>query len=215
MSHARVIVAIDGERKNDVEAALEWEMMPFDESGECFKDGSRWDWYQIGGRFSGQLDGADIVQVKNLKLDRMIETKRQRLIESYHEAAKEKHKGARMLVYDVDPDEITLESWLESRVDGIKFPASYAFLRNRHWHEGERMGWFGVSAATECEIAAKKSENSSIEEMIRRCKYRDPETDASVVCWNEPWEIWNREFYHRFIEPLSPETVLVNVDYHV
>ena len=59
MSHARAIVAIPADRANDVQSAIEWEMMPFDENGEWFRDGSRWDWYVIGGRYTGSLTGYD------------------------------------------------------------------------------------------------------------------------------------------------------------
>ena len=47
MSHAVVLVAI--RPTDDVEAAIAEQMQPFDENGEWFADGSRWDWYQIGG----------------------------------------------------------------------------------------------------------------------------------------------------------------------
>lgn len=56
MSHAVVVVAVDGVvAREDVAAAIETQMKPFDESGEMFQDGSRWDWYQIGGRWSYSL----------------------------------------------------------------------------------------------------------------------------------------------------------------
>jgi hypothetical protein len=48
-----------------------------------------------------------------------------------------------------------------------------------------------------------------------RCKYKDPETGASIIVWNEPWEIWAIEFDRRFVEPLPEDTILVTVDYHV
>ena len=265
MSHARAIVAIPADRANDVQSAIEWEMMPFDENGEWFRDGSRWDWYVIGGRYTGSLTGydpekdpantkvcslcggtgkrtdmevkdgcngcqgkgtrvkwptewadhpGDIIQVKNLNLAAMLESRKESLIQCYAKAAKDS-KQHREFLYGVDPDEITLDAWLADKLDGVAFPAPYAFVQSRHWHEAERMGWFGTSALTECEIKAKESENPDVETMIRRCKYKDPETGAAVVCWNEPYEVWSREFYHRFIERLDPETILVNVDYHV
>lgn len=212
MSHARVIVAIDAKDAHDINAAVEHQMQPFDENGEWFRDGSRWDWWVVGGRFSGAFHGKDIMQVKLIDMDQLMQDKKQHLIETYSKAATE-DKNIRMLVYDVDPDEITLDEFLLKELNGVAFPASYAFLRNRYWHEAERMGWFGSTAATECEIKAR--DKSDVETMIRRCKYKDPETGAAVVCWNEPWEVWNQEFYHRFIEPLPADTVLVNVDYHV
>lgn len=214
MSHASVIVAIPADRANDVESAVEWEMMPFDENGQWFRDGSRWDWYVVGGRYSGKFHGQDIMRVELIDTARLMDDKRQRLIETYQKAAADT-KQHRMFIYDVDPDETALDEFLAANLDGVAFPASYAFLQNRYWHEAERLGWFGTSALTECEIKAKEQGVTDVETMIRRCKHKDPETGASVICWNETWEVWNKEFYHRFIEPLHPDTVLVNVDYHV
>lgn len=60
MSHASVIVALSPsdleKHANNVEAAIAYQMEPFDENGEWFREGSRWDWWQIGGRFTGKLD---------------------------------------------------------------------------------------------------------------------------------------------------------------
>lgn len=214
MSHARVVIAIPEDRANDINAAVEWEMMPFDEGGQWFRDGSRWDWYVIGGRFGGQFHGKDIIQIKQIDLPQMLEDKRQRMIACYDEAKKESHPAGIMeMIYGVDPSTTTLDEYL-AKLDGVAFPAPSAFLVNRHWHEGERMGWFGSTAATECEIKSKGI-SASVEEMIRRCKYKDEETGACVVVWNEPHEIWEKEFYGRFIEKLDQNYYLVNVDYHV
>jgi hypothetical protein len=216
MSHARVIVAIPEDRAGDIQSAVEWEMMPFDENGELFRDGSRWDWYVIGGRFSGCFHGKDIIQVKDINLVRMMEERRERLLSTYRQAESDAMCGEhKEFIYGVDPSKTTVDEYLGSKLDGVQFAASYAFLQGRRWHEGERMGWFGSSALTECEIKAKENANPDVEVMIRRCKYKDPETGACVVCWNESDEIWAKEFYHRFIEPLSPNHYLVSVDYHV
>lgn len=75
MSHAVVLVALHEEvslreaLKNTpdgraayrrvIEKAVAHQMQPFDESGTMFADGSRWDWWQIGGRWTGFLSGYD------------------------------------------------------------------------------------------------------------------------------------------------------------
>lgn len=56
--HASLIVALDG-RPKDIEAAVAFQMEPFDENGVWFADGSRWDWWQIGGRWTGLLSSYD------------------------------------------------------------------------------------------------------------------------------------------------------------
>ena len=64
MSHASVVVALSKAivEVDGLETALEWQMEPFSENrddGGWFADGTRWDWYQIGGRYTGNLDGYD------------------------------------------------------------------------------------------------------------------------------------------------------------
>lgn len=58
MSHASLIVALSLEqieKYGGVEPAVDFQMKPFDENGSCFKNGSRWDWYSIGGRYTGKF----------------------------------------------------------------------------------------------------------------------------------------------------------------
>src|SRR5216684_5313693 len=53
MSHFLTLVIADSEEQ------VEKLLAPYNENGEWFKDGSRWDWWQIGGRWTGCLDGYD------------------------------------------------------------------------------------------------------------------------------------------------------------
>jgi hypothetical protein len=221
MSHASVLIAVAQEeikRLGSLELALGWQMEPFDEKEECFRDGSRWDWYVIGGRYQGKFYGNDVIRMADLDLGKLIQYKRGHLAENYRKAMQDfarKHDAAWLeLVYDVKAEESEAE-YIERSLGESKFPASYAFLRDRHWHEPERMGWFGASAYTECEIKAKQAGDSDVEVMVRRCLHKDEKTGARVICWNEPMEIWQKEFYRRFVEPLPSDVMLVNVDYHV
>jgi len=211
MSHASLIVAVDvlnPKDKNEVEAAVAFQMAPYDENGEWFRDASRWDWYEIGGRYAGKFAGVDIVQVKNLGADALIRHLLPRLKESYGRAAAEPAGRPVELIYGFNPSEISEADYLALNT---KSPlAAFAFLRERHWHEGERMGWFGSRARTECEIKAVDDPNV----LTRRCLTTGNE-NARIVVWNEPWEIWRQNYWQRFIAPLKPETVLVAVDYHV
>src|SRR5262245_9441235 len=55
MAHACLIVAVSPDqlsRHGDIESAVWWNMAPFQED-EWYADGTRWDWYVIGGRFTG------------------------------------------------------------------------------------------------------------------------------------------------------------------
>jgi hypothetical protein len=100
----------------------------------------------------------------------------------------------------------TLEQYIAENILH-PFPSFYAFLRNRHWHENERLGWFGGSTVTECEVHN--------EERVGKCLFRDEKTGAQVLCWKSDKKNWASKFYDRFVKSLDPETLLVSVDYHV
>lgn len=257
MSHAAVLIALDP--TDDVDSAIEEQMAPFDEGAEWFADGSRWDWYVVGGRFTGTLDGydpnaddrnyatcrlcagtgkrlpppnvgpgdhlcngcdgtgtarnfhnaghdGDIITRGSLDLDTLSKRQRERGIRRYEKA---KLDSSPEFMYGVNPAKTTLDEYLAGLQSPIACPA---FLHHRVWHEAERMGWFGGTALTECEI---KANDSDVEAMVRRCQHRDEATGARIVVWNEPWEVWAEHFYKRFVEKLPPETLLAVVDYHV
>lgn len=227
MSHASVLLAVevvDPKDRTEIETAVQFQMAPFDENDEWFRDGSRWDWYQIGGRFSGMLDGynpdADPANLQTCKTcggSGVRPGGGEQFGEEWFKAcngcngcngtgnssvwptSRRAHDGDIALVRDVNLSKFDAD-------------APYAFLHDRHWHEPERLGWFGGTAKTECEI---HNPGASVEEMIRRCVTKCDDMGARIIVWNEPYEIWKQEFRKRFIEPLKPETVLVVVDYHV
>jgi hypothetical protein len=64
VSHFSVLVLIPSDT-SDVPEAVETMLAPFDENGQFFREGdentppSRWDWWTIGGRWTGSLDGYD------------------------------------------------------------------------------------------------------------------------------------------------------------
>lgn len=265
MSHAALVVALtpeEVEKHKGIKEALDYQMAPFNENEEMFRDGSRWDWYQIGGRYTGLLSAydpyedpanqeicdlcngtgkrtdsvadanpklkekcngcageghrlkfslnefqGDVVQVKDLDLKAIRESEMKRWKQNYKKSLKE-DTNFKEMIYGVKEGE-TLEQFLARKNEQSSVHA-YGFLQNRHWHEGERLGWFGSSTATECEL---KNPASPLKE--GKCLYKDKATGARIVCWNEPWEVWSKVYYQRFIQPLNPETYLVVVDYHV
>lgn len=90
MSHAMIIVAIDGSvMQNDLQEAVGAQMAPFDEAEECFKRGSRWDWWVIGGRYSGRLLGHDYLRRSEVDETGCAEHSRNRAIESWKSLEKE------------------------------------------------------------------------------------------------------------------------------
>lgn len=197
MSHASLLVALDP-CPEDLEEAIAFQMAPFDENDSWFEDGSRWDWYTIGGRSDGYLVQGNVMQRKAINLATMGARRRERLADQWRRAQSEPAKHREWL-WGVKPDE-TLESFVGNHAP---FPAHYAFLRNRVWHEHERMGWFGGAAATECEQAGKD---------VHICTHE--KDGARIISWGGS-DSWDKMFYHRFVEPLPADTLLVTVDYHV
>lgn len=58
MSHFPVLVLIDEQvEREGAEKAVTPLLAPYDENGEWFAEGSRWDWWVVGGRWTGALDG--------------------------------------------------------------------------------------------------------------------------------------------------------------
>lgn len=227
MSHASVIVALtpaEIKQYGGIESALDWQMAPFDENGECFRDGSRWDWYQIGGRFTGNLDGynpyedprnqetCDLCAGTGVRPDGL-ERFGPDWVKGCNGCNGCQGKGTRVAfqLKQHSGDVLTVAKVLQIG----KFRNAYAFLSNRHWHEAERLGWFGAPTYTECELKDMEKAKADPDKWFGRCLHKDEATGARVICWNEPYELWQEQFIHRFIEPLPGEATLVNVDYHV
>jgi len=270
MSHASVLVALSAEdlkaANNDLKAAIAYQMEPFDEGGEYFANGSRWDWWQIGGRFSGKFappdydphtdptnsescwvcrgtgcrddaigcearkadpaytcngccgtrrmlkpagdwrDVGNTARRDGLTEENLRERRRADVERWWQGHLEERAKG-----WGGADKDLTKEQYFEKYAVGF---ACYAFLRDREWHEQERLGWFGGSAKTECELKAEKQG----EEFTGRCLHTDERTGAKIVDWTGPKdseERWNRLFWARFLRDLPGDTLLVVVDFHV
>lgn len=202
MSHANLLVAVEGP-SSDIQSLVTHQMEPFDENGMCFRKGSRWDWWRIGGRWDGYLGGVNAIRRNSLDLDALRSHREVQLREHHAEAVAYAGKNIEFL-YNVKPDE-TIDAYLARRMNGSCFPCFYAFLHNRRWNECNRLGFFGLPAKTECEVAGKD---------LRRCLVRDRKTGAAIVSWGDDPR-WDEEFFDRFVGGLEPEIMLVVVDYHV
>lgn len=221
MSHACVLVAVDVDPSDRVavEEAVQLQMAPYDENDHWFRDGSRWDWYVIGGRFTGQLSDYDPSEdPRNMETCSTCGGTgiRPGGLAEFGQAWFDGCKGCngchgegRRLAWNFVPfaGDIVRVKYVSRE----HLKACSAFLHEHHWHEAERLGWFGTSAATECEIKAKDDPDV----LTRKCSVTTGNENARIVVWNEPWEIWSERFVKRFIEPLRPDTTLVVVDYHV
>jgi hypothetical protein len=211
MSHASVLVVVDGPR-DLVEDQVNEQMAPFQEES-WFENGSRWDWFQIGGRYTGKLSDYDPeTDPENQQVCDLCHGTGKRLgMECENGCNGCQGKGVhtkwptQWRHYDGDIQQVR-----DLRQMKPEKLAAYAFLTGRHWHEAERLGWFGRSAATECELKdADYPLNNS------KCLYTDEQTGARIINWQEPYELWAERFWQRFIEPLRDEQWIVVVDYHV
>lgn len=204
MSHASVLVAVQGD-KEDVASLVDEQMAPFDENGDWFRKGSRWDYYVVGGRWSGVLGNGDVIQAAKMDLATCRRLAVERATTAYrHAMDDDRSPKMRELLYGVKSGD-SLDDHVIRTVPGSGFPPFYAFLQNKRWNERERMGWFGSSAKTECEAAGHA---------VKRCLVRDSKTGAAIVSWgNDPQ--WDTKFYERFVRDVPAETWLVVVDYHV
>ena len=209
MSHACVLVALDnvpnkprsgfhygsfvGTPLGDTLSAA---MEPFSEHSGWFGDGSRWDWWVVGGRYSGSLGGVDVAFRSDLDHKKLCRYSRKEA-EDYHDSYSGTEFGEALLEGMSRKEYVTKASHFRT----------YAFLHNGSWHESERMGWFGGSATTECEL--KTGEKPNI------CVFSLPDGKSRTVTWGEEWDIWAKNYWKRFIEDLQDDTLLVVVDYHV
>lgn len=201
MSHSAVLIAISP--TTDIEGAVSEQMAPFDENGVWGGEGTRWDGWQIGGRYSGRLLGRDVISRNEVDLEAMREDETSRYLSVYREA--EANAGPLVeLLYGVDPARTAVAEYLEEKV--TDFPWFGAFLKDRIWQEQERLGWWGGTFKTECETAT--GENPNI------CIYHNEKDGARIISWNGDPN-WRQKFFARFVEKLPPETLLVGVDYHV
>lgn len=205
MSHATVLVAFDN-KPDDIESAVAEQMAPFDENGTMFSDGSRWDWFSIGGRWKGQLCEGDIMQVKDIHPNKF-QARRIKTAKAQWKEMQGHAKNIWPVIFN--ESEQCTEEHLINNAKRAWFPSHYAFLRLHQWHERQRMGWFGCEAKTECEMKTGEAK-------FHRCKTKSKGApEAYIVTWGEEVATWDFKFYDRFIKPLPANATLVTVDYHV
>ena len=219
MSHASAIVAISPEQireHGELYKAIEWNMEPFNEH-EWFGDGSRWDWYTIGGRYTGKFipDYNPETDPDNIEVCWLCHGTGKRtdmVVFNGCNGCAGTGKKVKFTSHWKSVGNIALRSKI-NHLEG-KLTA-YAFLKNRCWNELARLGWFGGEAATECEIRSKETTG---EEYTGKCVFRNEELSSKIVSWQENKKTetkWNDMFWARFIRHIPDDWTLVCVDYHV
>lgn len=128
----------------------------YDEEGNqltTYNPNSKWDWYQIGGRFRHEEDS---IQIKNFKLyDEMDEETKKKYhqvwenflteVKNPEELEKEIFGEFRLWKDQYYIDRYgTCENWIKQ----VNSNLPYAFVDKNGWYEQGKMGWFGCDDAT-------------------------------------------------------------------
>ena len=155
----------------------------YDEEGNqltTYNPNSKWDWYQIGGRFTHD---EDFVQIKNFKLyDEMDEETKKKYyqvwdnflngIKNPKELEKEVFGNFRLWndAYYINRYG-TCENWIKHENSNLP----YAFVDKNDWYEPGKMGWFG------CDDATKES----IEDYTAFAEtyFTDPANQEKYIVW--------------------------------
>jgi hypothetical protein len=222
VSHASVIVAVSAKKledfDGDVQEAVSFEMEPFNEDrphdGGWFADGSRWDWWVIGGRFEERLLGKDVCLRSELDEEKLRIANGVHAMDLWMKFQSDPGKNdafTRSIIYGLEEND-TVETVVSRHERNLL--TAFAFLKDRKWCERERLGWFGTTTKTECEVKAVEKG----EEFEGRCLVKDETTSAQIVTFSGPDDTkdrWDDLYWPRFIRGLPPDTTLVVVDYHV
>lgn len=202
MTHFGVLVVLPGDIPwNQVEEATARVLAPYDENGEWFTDGSRWDWWQIGGRWTGSLlamsgasstkrgapgvfdndlylpGGWDVLRKKDIDWEGMAAARYQEALSYYDKGEWKQWKG----FIDIRDDD-TRESYAVRIRDQFQF-SSYVDKEGK-WNERARTGWFGAELPDE--------------------EGKEPQSKDE---WQSHWD--------EMISSLDPDDILVVVDCHV
>lgn len=106
----------------------------------------KWDWYEIGGRWSGSLitkDGAivDAAKKGDIDFDKMLQSRIERAEKAWTEAeSKNEDDTTRYLVYGIEKEETKDQYMDKARKNGF---STFAVLKDGVWYERGEMGWFG------------------------------------------------------------------------
>lgn len=176
----KILAAVTDE---DFYQAMYDEDCEYDEEGNqltTYNPKSKWDWYQVGGRFKY---GEDSIQIKNFKLyDEMDEeTKRKyhRVWENFligvknpEELEKEVFGEFRLWKDQYYIDRYgTCENWIKQ----VNSNLPYAFVDKNGWYEKGKMGWFG------CDDATTESINDYT--AFAEAYFSDPSNQEKWIVW--------------------------------
>ena len=132
-------------------------LAPYDEDGEWFADGSRWDYWDVGGRWTGALDGyrpeddpSNIVECSMCHGTGV----RPGGLEEFGQEWFDKCNGCnycngegKCLAWHFQPHDGDI---LPVRGICTDFVPTACVTPDGEWHEGARVGWFGCESERHC-----------------------------------------------------------------
>lgn len=168
----------DGEYESFEEFVSEW--YGYKKRGKSwfttYNPKSKWDWYQVGGRYSGRLAKADGIPcdtalVKELDFEKMRANARKRAEGWWEEAQRERPLDAVWLkmAFGIDPG-MTREQYLDKN---SRFSA-FALLKGGEWYEKGSMGWWGT-------VSDEKDPDEWARQFDALLKSLDPEERVTIV----------------------------------
>lgn len=150
---------------------------------------AKWDWYQIGGRWSGYFkvkaggtgehgthglmdshlteDGVDVIKVKDIDWEAMEKAQRERY-SKYYDEEMAKPEASRFTWDREKP--IDREAYISSHLS----LSTFAVLHDDQWYEQGDMGWWGI-------VSDKKDPAEWDEEFRKLIDSLDPEDEVTVV----------------------------------
>jgi len=162
MTHFKVAVVLPERfdnlsQKKDVLEEVTRLMAPFDENDEAFSEGSRWDWWVVGGRWDGSIRGLDWLDLKELCRICNGTGERPRGLEEFGQAWYDGCNGCNGCdgtgESSVWPSDDRYTSLGRNRCRLSEVHSDYtmtAFVNpDGEWIERARMGWFGSSIPDE------------------------------------------------------------------
>jgi len=139
----------------------------------------KWDWWEVGGRWSGLLitkDGkrVDSAKLKDIDWEEMKREGIQNAKKIWQEIQQkdEKERAIAFFIYGIRKDD-TEESYIQRKINFYTFAV---ITPDGTWYEKGEMGWWGISSETEEE--ARQWERNYFDRFIKNA---DPELTITIV----------------------------------
>ena len=166
-------------RNKHTEVVKKWFGGYIDECGNLYylvNPNAKWDWYEIGGRWSGKLIvsgvGVDSARIKDIDWDEM-RSNNIKQHKKWWKEFKDREKNGEHNFGDGRMKRFKDED--EYIRSGVNFK-TFAVLKDDEWFECGSMGWFGCSSASKDE---EKDWNDKYWDRFIRDE--DPETFLTIV----------------------------------